>query len=407
MSKTNITKHPDFAHIGSAVLSLYDEMNDLLVVTGKADDLVLRKAVTLEALTEIVNGVAVESKAQPVSEAYTLTGRLVETLDPNTQYLMLKNCGTPAKTGTCGIGTEKEKVQMFAGRQIKLKRESGFYGAGALPAPQAVSAGKFGTGGGISTGTYTFTVTAVYDGTEGAYKDSNSLAVTLGECIALTIVPPGAGASPTPNFFRVYVAKSPQTRQEAKLILETNTTNVFFSTWTLGTTYPGDQDSSFTVTDETGEITYDAGVDYSIDESCAMFCLEEGGAIADGQWVIVQYTYYTNPYVEMTIGPSGRLPKYVHPVILSFHDDDREPPVGRGVEIHLWKVVADSGWDWELSRMDFGGGFNFEWKVLLSEQHLNHGYIWTFHRQFSGFGLIDFANLTKWSNAPTCEVPGS
>lgn len=398
MSKTNITKHPDFVHIGPAVLSLYDEVNDLLVVTGKADDLVLRKAVTIEALTEIVNGVAVESKAQPVSEAYTLTGRLVETLDPNTQYLMLKNCGTPAVTGTCSIATETEKIQMFLGRQVKLKRESGFYGTGALSGAQSASASAYGTGGGIAAGDYTVVVTTVYDDTEGDYVETNEVTVGVGQKVELTITPPGGGMSPTPDSYRIYVYESGagETREaDADLILTTTTTNVFFVSWTRGADYPGDQTSSFAVTDSTGGTTYEVGVDYTIDASCAMFCLEEGGAIDDGDWVIVEYTYWTNPYVEMTIGPSDRLPKYVHPVILAFKDDDRTTPVGRGIEIHLWKVIADSSWDWELSRMDFGTGFNFEWKVLLSEQYLNHGYVWTFHRQFSGFDLLEFSALTQ------------
>ena len=312
-------------------------------------------------------------------------------------------------TGTCTIGTVTEKVQMFHGPQHKLKYENGFYGIGALPAPQSVAGLAIGAGATIVNGTYVFVVTGVYGGTEGASASSAGVAVVLGEKVELTIVPPGGGASPTPDSYNIYVYDTDlaETIADADLIMNTDTLTVFFTSWVRGADFPGEQTSSFTVTDLTTLVTYEAGVDFSIDASCAKFCLDPTGDVVDGEWILITYTYYKNPFVEMSIGPSTRLPKYVHPVILSLKDDDRDTPVGRGFEMHLWKVIADSSWEWPLSQMNFNTGFNFEWMALLSEVELNHGYIYTFNRQFSGFGLEDFADYTDYTNQTDCEVAAS
>lgn len=411
MSDTNITKHPDMVHIGPAVLCLYDEVDDLLVNIGKTDNIRLAKNVTeIATLKEIVNGVMVETRGQPTGEEYRLRGLLTETLDPNTQRLVMKNCGTPSVTGDCTIGTETEEVQMFLDNQHLLLRKSGFYGTGTLPGAASVVGTAYGAGATIPTGTYVFTVVPNYDGTIGSSLSSAGVAVALGENVGLNIVH-AIGSTPTSWLVYVHDTALAETIVDAELIADLpagfTATSTIFSSWTRTTPYPGDAAGSFTVTNESGLTEYVVGTDYSIDDSCAMFCLVDGGAIGDGQWVRITYTFYKNPMVEMTIGPSNHLPKYVHPVILAFKDDDRDSPVGKGVEIHLYKVLANSGWEWDLSTLNYESGFEFEWVVLLDRAHMNHGHIYTFHRQFSSFGLKDFADLTYWTNAENCVVAAS
>lgn len=410
MSDTNIASHPDMVHIGPARLGLYDEVNDRLVMIGKVDDLKFQKTITEESMTEIISGVEVETKSQPVSERYTLTGKLVQTLDPATQNLVMKNCGTPvvpAGVGSdCNIGTVTQEVQVFLGPQHIPGYNNGFYGTGALPAPAAVASSVLATGGSHVAGTYVFVVTAVYDGTEGDYVEAAPLAVLATDTVLLTITPP---ATAVPDSYRIYVYNSGtgETRvADADLIQDTDAVNLSYTSWTRGAAYPGDQTSSFEVRDEAGAL-YSVGVDYTIDASCAMFCVEEGGSIVDGEWIRITYTYWQNYQVNMSIGPSNVLPKYVHPVILSFHDDDRIIPVGRGFEMHLWKVTANSGWTWDLSALNFESGFEFTWKVLCSEKTRNHGHIYNFHRQFSMTQVKDFRTLTDWNAAASCDAAAS
>lgn len=399
-------------HIGPASLCLYDEVNDLLAVIGKVDNIRLAKIVPeIATMKEIVNGIEVESRGQPIGEQYRLRGLLTETLDPNTQHLVMKNCGTPSVTNECTIDTIEEQVQMFYDNQHILKYNNSFVGTGILPGAQAVVGTAFGTGGTIPTGTYVFTVVPIYGGTRGASLSSAGVGVTLGQNVGLVITHP-AGIQPDAWYIYVHDTALGETLVDADLVAAqaatygTNT-SVIFSSWVRGDNWPGEATGTFIVTDSTGAVVYSVGTDFTIDASCAMFCLVDGGAIEDGQWVHITYNYYKNPSVDMTIGPSGRLPKYVHPVILAFKDDDRETPVGKGVEIHLYKVLANSGWEWDLSSLNYESGFEFEWVVLLDRRYMHHGHIYTYHRQFSSFQLKDFSALTQWSAAENCSVPTS
>lgn len=397
MSDTNQHNHPDLVQNGPTILALYDEVNDQLVNVGKVDNIVLSKEVDDATLTEYINGVETEVACRPIAERYRLKGIFRETLNPNTQRLFIKNCQTPVATA-CGIGTITEKIQMFDGVQKILRQNNGFYGTGALPPPVAAVAGVFGAGATIPNGTYVFVVTAMYGDTEGEYEESAGQAVVLGENVSLTITPP---VGCTPDSYKIYVYDTAlaETRvPDADLIHETSELNVFFTAWVRGDAYPGDQTSSFTVDG------YLPGTDYSIDDTHAMLCLVDGTSIEDGEFVDVTYSFYRNAKVNMSIGPSDRLPRHVHPVIYSLKDDDRITPIGRGLEMHLYKVIANSGWDWDLSKMDFDTGFNFEWKVLCDPRRLRHGDVYSYHRQFTTYEMMDWAALTEFTNQVDCAV---
>jgi len=403
VSDTNQHTHPHAVQIGPAVLALYDEVNDLLVNVGKVDDLVLSKTVETAELTEFINGVETEVLSRPIAERYTLKGIFRETLNPNTQRLFIKNCQTPEVTA-CGIDSITERIQVYRGYQKILKHNNGFYGTGALPAAAAVAGSTFGVGGTIAAGTYVFVVVPMYGGVEGEYEESAGVATVLGDNIALTITPPVEGC--TPDSYRIYVYDTAllETRVDADLIHETSELNVWFSSWVRGAAYPGDATGSFTVATTAG-VDFTVEVDYTIDETHAMLCVVDDGDIDDGEWVDVTYSFYRNPKINMSIGPSDRVPRNVHPVIYTFKDDDSETPVGRGLEMHLYNVIANSGWDWELSKMEFNTGFNFEWKVLSDPRRLRHGDVYTYHRQFSTYGFMDWAALTEFTNQENCSEP--
>jgi len=399
MGDTNQHSHPEFVQIGPAVLGLYDEINDHLVRVGKVDNLVLSKDVETQELTEFISGVETEVDSRPVKETYKLAGTFRETLDPNTQRLFMKNCGTPSITG-CSIKTISERLPMYDGPQKVLAHNSGFYGTGALPAPAGAAGVVFGAGGTIPNGTYVFVVTGVYGITEGSHVESLGVVTVLGENIALTITPP---ATAVPDSYRIYVYDTAalETIADATLIHETTEVNVFFTSWLRGAAYV-ENVGSFVVQDSAGVVTYDVGVDYSINETHAMLCVISGGAIEDGDVLLVTYSYKANAYVTQSIGPPDRLPKYVHPVIMTFKDDDSINPIGRGMEVHLYRVTANSGWEWEISKMEFNTGFGFEWKVMSDPRRLKHGEVFTYHRQLATYDFVDWAALTEFSNAADC-----
>ena len=378
MSDTNLLSHPQNASIGPCSLCLMNEITDHLVVVGKVDNIVLAKSDPENTFLEEVNvGQRVRTEGQPTFCGYTVSGKFVETLDPNTAYLAMKNCGTPTVYPDCSIRTAVEDYTAYPGRCIKLKHNVGFYSTGALPGPDAVTAAAGGVGGTIPTDGYYIVVTCMYDTTESDYTESAIVNVVLGELVTVTITPP---TGLTPDSYRVYVYNDAETRADATLLADFMAVIfdpiiiVFDDFPRTGALYPGDATASFIIVDSDGN-TLTANTDYTVDTICGIVCFPTDGDVEEGELLAITYTYRSNPYVSMSIGPSETLPPYVHPVLIALKSDDRAEIRPRGFEINLWKVLASSPWSWDLSTLTFESGFEFTWEVLMSEKTLNHGRI--------------------------------
>jgi hypothetical protein len=390
-------------------MCLYNEATDHLVIIGKVDNINFTKLDPQNQFsTDVISGQMVNSDGQPTFCGFQLKGKFVEVLDPNTVYLMMKNCGTPTLSPDCSIRTAVEDYIAYKDRAIKLKHNVGFYGVGALPPPEMVTGVAFGAGGTIPTDDYIFVVTCMYGETESAHELTSTpteIAVIVGQKVLLTITPPTDGI---PDAYKIYIYNDGETIADATLLLtipSPGTDPVYVIIDEAGRTgalYPGDADSSFSIEDSEGNI-FNPGDDYTVDYSCATVIFEEDGDLEDGEKVTITYTYRVNPNIEMSIGPMLRLPPYVHPVIIALKSDDRAVIRPRGVEIDLWKVLASSDWNWDLSSLNYESGYEFTWDVLLSEKTLNHGRIQLFNRHLVAYPLENLATLTDWANGPGCE----
>ena len=410
MSDTNLLSHPTHVHIGPCSLCLMNEITDHLVIIGKVDNITLNKLDPQNVfLTEVIDGQVVNTEGQPTFCGFQVTGRLKEVLDPNTAYLAMKNCGVPSVNSGCTIKTATEDYHAYPNRCIKLKHNVGFYSTDALPGPDSVVAAAGGVGGTIPTDGYTLVVTCMYGTTESDYTESNLVNVVLGERVTATITKP---TGVTPDAYRIYVYNDAETRADATLLVEMSVLLpygggssfivVFDAFPRTGDLYPGDAAGSFSIVDSDGN-TLVANTDYTIDTSCALVCFPVGTSLEEGELITITYTYRSNPYVSMSIGPTATLPPYVHPVLIALKADDRAESRPRGVEINLWKVLASSPWSWDLSSINFESGFDFTWEVLLSEKTLNHGKIEIINRHVESYDLSNPLALTEWSNAAGCE----
>lgn len=401
MSDTNIEKHPEFRHIGPAVLKLYDEQNEVLVDVGMVEELVLAKVVEKVTATSVYNGVQVQSSSQSMSESWVLRGRFMETLDPNTQYLAFKNCGESSVTDECSIQLVRERIQVFSGRMRTLTYNRGFYGLGVLPPITGLTAVAVSSGN-LPAGDYDVTATAIYQGGGESNAYATVTATIAGdESLYIEIVPPAGDI--TPMGYRIYVRAPGE--GFATLWAETTSTNVLFTDVVVGgDPVPEDGDISFEVWSEDGETKYIPDTDYTIDISCAALGILPDGDICDGQWIEVRYAYLKNPFSSISIGPSDKIPKIGHPVILAMKADSRSTPAARGLEIHLWKVDMDSSLEWMLSELSFENGFEFEWPVMFAENHLNFGEVYTLSDKFECYGLNDLRALTAHNQKDACEA---
>jgi len=406
MSDHNVTQHPENVHIGPGRLCFYDEVNDHLIVPGKVEEIRFNKqdpAIVFQ--NDVFNGRMVEVQGRATEEKYRLLGKFVEMYDPNTLRFFLKNCGTVEQDTTCTLTTVTEEYTVFNDRSIVLIHSNGLYGTLPLPAVQSLSATATGTGGLIPTGNYTMVVTAVYGDTEGNYQE-DTVSITLGEnCLVTWNAPTGA----TPTGYRIYeYTTATETRDDAILVHEVTDPSTTMALITQfihlgeGGNYPGDPVGSFIIAD-ISDVAYEPGSDYEVDTSCGVVNFPSTGDIENGERIRVTYSYFENPNISMSIGPSDTNPKLVRPVILAFKDDDRSTPAPRGIEIELWKVLAENGWELDISTLSFESGFEFEWPVLMSELQMNHGRVTTFNRHYVSYDMLNWATLTNFNNAEACE----
>jgi hypothetical protein len=160
---------------------------------------------------------------------------------------------------------------------------------------------------------------------------------------------------------------------------------------------------SFTITDM-NDVAYTVGTDYMVDDVCGAIAFPSTSTIPEGSRIKITYSYRVNQSVTMSIGPNkaNSNPRLYHPVLIAMKDDDRNPPSARGIQIDLWKVMGSSGFEWDLSSLNFDSGFEFEWPVLIDESRLNHGEITSFNRHFEGYEIVDWSTLAKWGSAIAC-----
>jgi len=418
--------HRQIQMAGPAVLSAYDDVNDYYYRLGYLDNLALSRVSDSVYQREYHVSRSVAIDAITREEDWALKFSIKERLNPDWQRLVFKNCGTPVIHEECSLQVTAEKMRMFRRHAKFIDSEGALWGSELPgpppdvppPVPPPVNViGHDGAGGAIPAGTYVIVVEAEYIDHQNAgiavrseYMETGAIIVGASRVTLTWDAPAGTYE---PHHYNIYVYNTTlgQTRADAQLTAvvgnEQPAAIVFDEFQDFGD-YPGDVDgASFIVTDSTGEIEYVNGDDYTIDISCGIFKLVEDGDIQDGQLIIIYYAFVANPYYQQSIGPGDRNPRILHFVIKWFKDDERINPAGRGCEIHLYHVHAESGFEWLFDEMNFESGWDQDYRVLLDSGTGKYGDIFTFHKYMESWELFELSGISDYTNDEACDLVSS
>ena len=402
---------------GPAVITAYDDVNDYFYRLGYLANIRMRRETDSVYQSEIHVGRGVAIDGYAVGERWFANFDVMERLNPDWQRLIFKNCGTPAIFDSCSLLNETTEMRMFRNNAQIIDLNKGFYGDGALPPASNATSTAAGAGATIPTGRYVMVIEAVYTDAGGlnavrsTYTQAAGLNIVLGEELTLLWDPPAGGY--TPSYYNVYEYDTValETRADAHLAAVVDgqsPTAIIFDAFADYGDYPGDSaGGAFTITDTTGLVSYTAGDDYTIDTSCSRLALLDDGDIEDGQLILINYTYIANPFYTQSIGPGSRNPRVLHLVIKWFKDDERATPVGRGCEIHLYHVHAESGFEWLFDQADFESGFGQEYRIMLDRATGKYGQIYTFHKIMEDWDIADIEAISKYTNDDSCSVISS
>jgi len=396
------------------ILCAYDDVHDWFIPLGFLDNIRLRRETDNVYQSEIHKGRSVAIDGYTVAERLFVSFDMLERLNPDWLRLIMKNCGTPEVFGACSLLSVTEVHRLYRNNAQVLNHNSGFYGDGALPAPTNATATPV-AGGTVPDGTYTIVVEAVYTDAQGLnptrslYDDAAGTVCAVGNnTIEFEWDAPAGGYVPAYYNIYEYDTALGETIADADLIAVVSglsPTAVIFDSFTDLGDWPGATGGgAFLVENLVGDTEYTAGDDYTIDTTCARIALVDDGDIDDGQPVQITYTYIANPFYTQTLGPGSRNPRILHLVVLWFKDDERATPVGRGAEIHLYHVHAESGWEWLFDQRDFESGFAQEYRVLMDRAYGKYGLIYVFHKVIEEFPLIDLEDLSKYTQDDECSV---
>lgn len=418
MTDTKQYTHRQRQMTGPAVINAYDDVNDYYYRLGFLDNIRIRRETDniYQSEFHVSRSVAIDGLA--VAERWFCNFSVMERLNPDWQRLIFKDCGTPSIFGSCSLQTVTEEMRMFRNNAQSLTFKNGFWGDGILPAPTGVAGAAAGATGTIPGGTYAIVIEAVYTDAQGlnpvrsAHADDDpGTAVAGGQTLTVTWNAPVDNYIPAYYNIYEYDTALGQTRADADLIaivLGTSPTAIIFDAFVDLGDWPGDvTGDAFVVTDNTGGTTFTAGDDYTIDTTCARLAILDDGDIEDGELLLVTYTYVANPYYQQTIGPGDRNPRILHLVIQWFKDDERVTPSGRGCEIHLYHVHAESGFEWLFDQMDFESGFDQEFRIMLDSATGKYGDIYTYHKNMETWELFELSNISDYTTDDECSLVSS
>jgi hypothetical protein len=377
MSTSQYTFHP-FHTIGAASVFLWDPSaggGGAWRPLGKVAD-----AAVLITTEQAGKNLTLKGLTQPIArrnraKRYSLTFRLLEDAGPLTLDLLFSD-GAAQAPEAGGLVRVSETLRLYGGDYTELGHP---YGIRSTP-PEGVSGlsgSAGGSGGTVPPGSYYYWVAPLYVTEQaglvpGAPVRSNQVTVTTGEKVTLTFTPPQG--TPPAGYWVLYGTTT--SLSGAMLLPGTFAGSPALVSSHAGASAPGATVfvEPLSVSSYDGQTLYDSGDDYLAEVEKGLVKRVDGGAVADGEAVVVTYVYERPASVVTSLGDAVDLERHRMVKLLQLAPADRgeltdlDPASWRetGVEFVFYKVnVALNDSRWPFSEDDFSEGASITWDCLF------------------------------------------
>lgn len=337
-------------------------------------------ATVLATTEQVSQHLVIKGLGQPIarrnrSKRYSLSFRLLEDANPAALDVLFSDGAVQSKTAAQDISTS-EALRLYGTDYTELAHPFGILNGG-LPPVTGLSASAGGAGGNILPGSYYYWVVPyVRDGAEerlGQVARTSQVNVSAGQLVTLSFNPP-VGYQPD-GYKIVYTLLSTLTSPLLLVVSSPQDTEVVISSHQGATPIAFQfDDGVIVVKSYDGQETFIAGNDYVIDVLRGLLKRVAGGAIGDGERVVVSYSYRRPPSVSTPLGDCVELERYRKLKLTQLAPNDANagsdlsPATWQetGVEFEFGKVNVASG-DVRLpfTEDDFSEGASVSWDCLF------------------------------------------
>lgn len=336
-------------------------------------------AAVLATTEHVGKQLVVKGLAQPIarrnrSKRYSLSFRLLEDANPAALDLLFGEGAVQSKSAAADISVS-ETLRLYGEDYTELAHPYGILDGG-LPPVTNLSAIAGGTGGAILPGNYYYWVVPfVMDGEVerfGQPTRSAQVGVATGQVVTISFTAPSGYQ---PDGYKIaytlgstllnpllLVAPSPQ---ETEVVVTTHQGAI-----PIEFQFDG---GMIVVKSYNGQATFTEVNDYAIDVLRGLLKRVAGGAIGDGERVVVSYSYRRPPSVSTPLGDGVELERYRKVKLTQLSADDANargdlsPATWRetGVEFEFGKVnVALGDVRLPFTEDDFSEGASVSWDCM-------------------------------------------
>jgi len=381
VSPANTFTHERATSIGAARWGIYIDAKGAFHHFMKTDNTSLRRTNENVVAKESLEGVKRIMRKSLIESAMTVSGDIMENINPDAVALVLGDRGALNYTQNATSIVQAKEIIPLTPKAIPLFHPHSI--VSTLPPPVLPTAALWSIGSAITPNTYYMWVTAHYAADDDlhhsipvATNPTNLTVTPANEHIIGQWTAPVAGA---PDHYVIWGSTVNDVNTSFKWG-ETANLNIILSVDYGAEAYTATDVNVTTVQNYAEVVTYTAGVDYTIDMNHGTIYRIVGGGIVEHQSVVVTYHFRQADNVTMNLGPGNQEPVYAQIRLhqLSGDTDDSDNAIETGLVVDLWRVDLNSdSVDWPYTEDEFFEGASIELECAASLTYNTFGLVKT------------------------------